>query len=118
MRPMPPRDLHYLYDMLVSAKIAESYLSQHSWSHFLEDIQLQDAAIRRLEIIGEAERRLSEGTRISLSKIPLILMRNQIVKEYDKIDLEVVWNTVQNDLPKLIAEIEKVMPEEKLQEAF
>jgi uncharacterized protein with HEPN domain len=104
--------------MLVSAKIAESYLSQHSWSHFLEDIRLQDAAIRRLEIIGEAERRLSEGTRISLSKIPLILMRNQIVKEYDKIDLEVVWNTVQNDLPKLIAEIEKVMPEEKLQEAI
>lgn len=110
---MPPRDLQYLLDILISAKLALNYVSRSSWSDFLADIQLQDSVIRRLEIIGEAERRLSEKTRISLSQIPFMMMRNRIIQEYDKIVLEVVWDTLQTDLPPLINSLEKVLPVQK-----
>ncbi|MEB3830817.1 HepT-like ribonuclease domain-containing protein [Phormidium sp. CCY1219] len=109
---MPPRDLQYLLDILISAKLALSYVSRSSWSDFLANIQLQDSVVRRLEIIGEAERRLSEKTRISLSRIPFIMMRNRIIQEYDKIVLEVVWETIHNDLPPLVEALEKIVPEE------
>ncbi len=107
---LAPRDLQYLFDILISAKLALNYVSRSTWSSFVEDVQLQDSVIRRLEVIGEAERRLSERTRVSLSRIPFILMRNRIIHEYDKIVLEVVWDTVQQDLPTLIESLEKVLP--------
>jgi uncharacterized protein with HEPN domain len=38
------------------------------------------------------------------------MMRNRIIHEYDKIVLEVVWDTVQKDLPTLVESLEKVLP--------
>lgn len=113
---LAPRDLQYLLDILISAKLALNYVSRSSWSSFVEDVQLQDSVIRRLEVIGEAERRLSERTRVSLSRIPFIMMRNRIIHEYDKIVLEVVWDTVQQDLPNLVESLEKVLPREEEEE--
>ncbi|MCT7963186.1 DUF86 domain-containing protein [Laspinema sp. D1] len=113
---LAPRDLQYLLDILISAKLALNYVSRSSWSSFVEDVQLQDSVIRRLEVIGEAERRLSERTRVSLSRIPFIMMRNRIIHEYDKIVLEVVWDTVQQDLPVLVESLEKVLPPQEQEE--
>ncbi|MCA1992227.1 MAG: DUF86 domain-containing protein [Coleofasciculus sp. S288] len=113
---MPPRDLHYLLDILISARLALNYVSGKTWIEFLADIQFQDSVIRRVEIIGEAARRLSEETRISLSQIPwsdMIGMRNIMIHNYDQVNLEVVWNVVQTDLPSLIAELEKIIPPEE-----
>ncbi len=112
---MLERDLHSLVDILMSAKQALMYMSGKTKAEFLENRLVQDAVIRRIEIVGEAGRRISEQTRLSLSQIPwtqIIGMRNFIVHEYDKVDLEVVWQVVQNNLPTLIAEIEKVVPAE------
>jgi len=103
------RDLHYLQDILISARLALSYVSGHTWTRFLQDTQLQDSVLRRLEIMGKAERRLSEETRIHLSNIPFTLMRNRIFLEYDKVDLSDVWDVVHKDLPRLIAQLEKVV---------
>lgn len=113
---LAPRDLQYLLDILISAKLALNYVSRSSWSSFVEDVQLQDSVIRRLEVIGEAERRLSERTRVSLSRIPFIMMRNRIIHEYDQIVLEVVWDTVQQDLPNLVESLEKVLPRQEEEE--
>ena len=80
---------------------------------FVKDTQCQDAVIRRLEIIGEAARRLSEHTRGSLPTLPwdlMIGMRNLMIHEYDDVDLGVVWHTVQDDLPGLVAAIESLVP--------
>jgi uncharacterized protein with HEPN domain len=43
----------------------------------------------------------------------MIGMRNIVVHEYANVNLGIVWNTVQNDLPPLIAELEKVVPSEE-----
>ncbi|HBH29991.1 MAG: DUF86 domain-containing protein [Desulfofustis sp. PB-SRB1] len=91
--------------MVEAATLAISYLDHVDKSALLADVQLQDAVIRRLEIIGEAARRISEQTRTEYETIPwqeIIGMRNHIVHVYDGIDMEIVWHTVKNDLPALL----------------
>ena len=112
---MSTRDLDYLLDILISAKLALSYVSGKTFSAFEADIQCQDSVTRRLEIIGEAAKRLSQETRLSLPQIPwsdMIGMRNRMIHQYDKVNLAIVWDTVQNALSPLIEELEKVVPPE------
>jgi len=107
------RDLQSLLDMLQSAQIVMSYINGRSRDELRIDLQLQDAMIRRLLIIGEASKRVSEATRQTLTTIPWVAingMRNRLVHEYDEIDLDVVWDTAINSLPILILELKKVVP--------
>lgn len=107
------RDLQSLLDMLQSAQIATGYIARRSRQDLETDLQLQDAIIRRLLIICEAARRISEETQQSLPTVPWSAingMRNLLVHEYDEIDLDIVWDTLQISLPVLIAELENVVP--------
>ena len=63
------RDLQYLLDMLQSAELIASYTKHCSEAEFAEDIQLQDAVIRRILVIAEAARRVSDSTRQALTNI-------------------------------------------------
>ncbi|MBI3960285.1 MAG: DUF86 domain-containing protein [Chloroflexi bacterium] len=110
------RDQEYLLDMLTAAKLAVAYVSGWDQESFLQDTQLQDSVIRRLEIIGEAARRISSETQAGLPSISwkdMIGMRNRMIHNYDDIDLYIVWQTVQHDLPRLIALIEPLFPADK-----
>jgi uncharacterized protein with HEPN domain len=109
------RDRVYLVDMFESAQLAVSYMCGVSQETFLQDVQLQDAVIRRIEIVGEAARRISKSTREALSDMPwteIIGMRNLMIHEYDDIDSVVVWETVQHDLPALVAALEPLIAPE------
>lgn len=60
MRPeSADRDRVYLADILESARLAISYLEDLDLETFQKDTQLQDAVIRRIEVIGEGARRVS-----------------------------------------------------------
>lgn len=107
------RDDTYLVDMLESAKIALDYVLGKSWDEFSEDMQCQDAVVRRIEIIGEAARRLSQETRDQHPQIPwreITSMRNLVIHEYDVVDIGQVWDTIQNKIPPLINELAKIVP--------
>jgi len=107
------RDAVYLLDILEAAKLAVSYVAGISKDAFLLDTQCQDSVIRRIEIIGEASRRVSPETRDAFPGIPwseMVGMRNLMIHDYDDVDLEIVWDTVQCDLPRLIALIEPLVP--------
>lgn len=104
------RDIGYLMDMLDSAKLAMGYVEGIDKASFVTDVRTQDAVVRRLEIIGEASRRLSEQGRASLPELPwsaMVSMRNLMIHEYDGVDYILVWETVKNDLPPLIRLLEK-----------
>jgi uncharacterized protein with HEPN domain len=106
------RDLSYLTDILESAKTVISYLSNISIEEFYKNGILQDAVIRRIEIIGEASSRVSEVSQKKYPDLPwreMKGMRNLLIHEYDVIDIDEVWNTVKNELPKLIKQIEKII---------
>jgi uncharacterized protein with HEPN domain len=109
------RDDTYLVDILESAKIAMDYVLGKSWDDFYNDIQCQDAVVRRIEIIGEAARRVSQQTREKYPQIPwreMTSMRNLVIHEYDVVDINQVWDTVQNKIPPLVQELAKIVPPE------
>ncbi|MCC7104573.1 MAG: DUF86 domain-containing protein [Chloroflexi bacterium] len=106
------RDRQYLDDILDAARLARSYVLGHSLESFLADVQCQDAVMRRLEIIGEAARRLSDSTRGALPSLPwqqMIGMRNLLIHGYDAVELDIVWDTVRRDLPAIIGAIQKLL---------
>lgn len=105
------RDLDYLTDIVAAARLALAYVSEMNEAEFLEDRQVQDAVIRRLEIIGEAARWCSDQTRRQLPDIPwsaIIGMRNRLIHRYDDVDPAIVWQTIQEHLPSLIEGLEAV----------
>jgi uncharacterized protein with HEPN domain len=109
------RDDTYLVDILESARIAIDYVSGKSWDQFEEDLQCQDAVLRRIEIIGEAARHISPQTRRKHSQIPwreMTSLRNLVIHQYDVVDINQVWNTVQSRLPSLVEELSKILPSE------
>ena len=68
-----------------------------------------------VEFIGEAARRISQETRDKYPQIPwreMTSMRNLVIHEYDVVDINQVWDTVQNKLPSLIEELSKIVPPE------
>lgn len=106
------RDLDYLVDIVTAARLALTYIADTSEANFLEDWQVQDAVIRRLEIIGEATRRLSENARGQVPEVPwaaMIGMRNLLIHRYDDVDPLIVWQTVQEHLPPLIEHLEAAL---------
>jgi uncharacterized protein with HEPN domain len=71
--------------------------------------------VKSVEVIGEAVSRLSLELKDAHSEIAwreIVGMRNRLVHVYFDIDVGLVWDTVQNDLPVLIAQIEPLVPEE------
>lgn len=109
------RDDTYLVDILESAKIAWDYVFDKTLEKFFEDIQCQDAVVRRIEIIGEAAKRVSQETRDKYPDIEwreMTSMRNLVIHEYDVVDIKQVWDTVQNKIPPLIEKLKKIVPPE------
>lgn len=101
--------------MLQSAELVITYTAQCSKDEFLEDVQLQDAVIRRLLVIAEAARRVSTSTRQTLPNISwqeINGMRNRLVHEYDDVNLNIVWDAIQSTIPRLIAELKLRIPPE------
>ena len=81
----------------------ESYISGDK-SRFLQDTMIQDAVIRNLEIIGEAVKNLSADLRSQHPQIPwgrIAGMRDVLIHDYFGVQLERVWNAVENRLPEL-----------------
>jgi uncharacterized protein with HEPN domain len=110
------RDTAYLVDIREAASLALEYVRDKSLPEFESDLQCQDAVIRRLEIIGEASRRLSVTTRDAIPKVAwqsIVAMRNVLVHEYDAVDMRIVWETVQRDLPDLLSAIEPLITGEE-----
>ena len=73
------------------------------------------ALIKDIEIIGEAAYQISPATRESLPDVPwedIIGMRHRLVHAYFDINLDILWQTVTDDLPPLSAELERVTPDQ------
>ncbi len=109
------RDLRiadYLGHMLDAIQRIETYIQTvPDQSAFLSAAIVQDAVIRNLEVVGEAANNVRTADPDFASKYPAIPwdliygMRNRISHGYFDINLEVVWHTVKDDLPKLHLEI-------------
>ena len=112
---MPRDDSAYLLDMLLAARDALSFTEGMSFEDFVRDRRTQLSVLKSVEIVGEAAAQVSEDARRANPDIPwreIVGMRNRLVHVYFDIDLPLVWDTVRDDLPDLIARLEPLVPPE------
>lgn len=82
---------------------------------FMEDRMRQDAVIRKLEIIGEAVKRLSDSTKQRRAEIPwrqIAGMRDRLTHGYFGVDISLVWMVVARDLAALQAAVSALLSDD------
>ena len=105
----------YLKHIVEAISLIETYVEDVEEQQFLNDKKTQDAVIRNLEIIGEASNNINKyhsEFAVKNQHVPWSFayeMRNVLAHGYFSVDLEIVWNTIQNQLPKLKQQIEQLI---------
>ncbi len=85
-------------------------------AQFRESELVQDALIRNFAVIGEAARHVPEGIQNEYPQVPWAKMRgmrNFVVHEYFGVDVRIVWDTTQEELPALATELEEILKTER-----
>ena len=94
----------YLNDILESIDDINDFVAGMNFEAFANDKKTVKAVIRSLEVIGEAVNKLPENIRRQYSESPwqeMVGMRNRLIHEYFGVDLNIVWQTIVEDLPSL-----------------
>jgi uncharacterized protein with HEPN domain len=107
----------YVQDMLESARQAAGYVRGMNFDQFWDDHKTRDAVAMRLQVVGEAAQRVTDETAAKLPHVPIQDirgMRHRISHDYGRVNFRVVWKTVQEDLPPLIAELEKYLERQRV----
>ena len=93
-----------LNDIREALSLIDEFVDGMNFDQFSSDLRTQSAVVRQLEIIGEAAKRVSDATRLVYPSIPwsmLARMRDKLIHAYHSVDPQVVWDTVETDLPTL-----------------
>jgi uncharacterized protein with HEPN domain len=80
-----------------------------------DDRLLELALVRLLKIVGEAASRVPSDDRTRYPEIPwpeIVSLRNRLIHGYDAVDLDILWQIIERDLPPLIAALEIIRGEE------
>ena len=111
---MRKSDAIRLRHMLDAVEEAMGFAQGRTRQDLEHDRMLVLALMKDIEIIGEAAYQVTQETRQSLPEIPwedIIGMRHRLVHAYFDINLDILWATVQEDLPALLAILRKVLEE-------
>ncbi|MCJ7778348.1 MAG: DUF86 domain-containing protein [Sedimentisphaerales bacterium] len=101
-----------LQHMLDAALEIQQYVQYSTREDLNRDRKLVHSLVRLLEIVGEAAAQVSEELRDNIPEIPwpvMIGMRNRLIHAYFSINLNIVWSTSTEDIPLLVAELEKLL---------
>jgi len=105
-------DQVYLKHMLDHAREAVKMVAGKAQADLGRNRMLELALTRLIEIIGEAATRISSEMKSSIPQVPwreIIGMRNRLTHGYDTVDLKALWDTIAEDLPPLITDLEKII---------
>ncbi len=102
----------YLEDILEAARKAQQFVEGMTYAEFARDDKASFAAIRALEIIGEATKRVPPTIHDQYPNVPwrfMAGMRDKLIHDYSGINLKVVWKTVNEDLSALQPMIQRIL---------
>lgn len=111
---MKKEPLIFIEHILESIEIIESYKKNLTKEKLIKNIRIQDAIIRRIEVIGEAAKNLPSDFRNRYSIVEwsdIIRTRDKITHHYFGVDLDIVWDIVKKDLPALKNKIKAILEE-------
>jgi uncharacterized protein with HEPN domain len=106
----------YLEDILEAAGAAREFVTGMGKDELGRDRRTRDAVVRNLEIIGEAAKKLPAQTRRDYPEVEwkkLAGLRDILVHDYFGIDMDIVWDIVQNKLPVLVEQVQRILDESK-----
>lgn len=95
-----------------SIELIEEYTKNLTTDKFKKNIAMQDAIIRRLEIIGEAVKNIPSTFKVKYPEIPwkqMAGMRDILIHEYFDVDLFLTWTVVQRELPVIKIKLQKIL---------
>jgi len=104
----------YVQDMVESINEIEDFVDGMTFDNFKKDRKTINATIRSFEVLGEAGKKIAKQTREQYPDIPwrqITGMRDKLIHEYFGVDLEIVWETIKQDLPKLKPLVERLKKE-------
>lgn len=91
-----------------------SYTSGMDKEELATNQMVLDAVVRNFQVIGEAAGKVPEDVRQAHPEIPwadMQKMRHVVVHDYDRVDVGVIWDTIQHDLPPLVEPLQKLLDE-------
>ncbi|RLF70239.1 MAG: DUF86 domain-containing protein [Thermoplasmata archaeon] len=108
--------LDYILDILSSIQEIEEFVEGMDIEDFVEDRKTVNAVIRSLEVMGEAVKKTPPEIRERYPEIPwryIAGMRDKLIHEYHGVDLEIVWEVIDKEIPPLKPLFEKILDELK-----
>ncbi|GAB4461606.1 MAG: DUF86 domain-containing protein [Elainellaceae cyanobacterium] len=110
-----PRDNESLIDIERAARRVLRHAADCDRASLETNDEKVSAMLYQITIIGEATKQLSQDFRQQHPEVPwreIAGMRDVIVHEYDQVDLDVVWDVIQNKLPELLISLQSLLPPE------
>lgn len=107
-----------LQHMVDAANEALSFIADKSKTELETNRALALALVKSIEIVGEAASKVSRELRSQSPQIPwadIVAMRNRLIHSYFDVNLDIVWQTVAEELPPLVAQLENLLSSGKLQ---
>ncbi len=105
---MNPRDRASLLDIAKAARLTLEFVAGMNQQEFEADQKTQSAVLYQIAILGEAVKRLSPEFRSQNPDIPwaaMAGMRDKLIHDYEGVDVERVWRTLQSSIPDLLQSI-------------
>jgi uncharacterized protein with HEPN domain len=104
--------IDYARDMAEALRDIRDFVQGYTLERFVRDKKTVCAVIRGLEVLGEAAGKIPAPVRAGFPEIPwteMVGMRNRLIHEYFGVDLEIIWQTVCDDLPPLHAAVDRLV---------
>ena len=105
------KDREILLDLIRACELIIQFCEDLDWQAFSKDLKTQSSVLDRIVIIGEGVNRLSSSFVNNNPQVPIRQirgMRNRVVHEYKEVDLEILWQAIQTNIPELLVKLKRI----------